>query len=98
MTRAITVCATFLAICLATSSLAEDLPNEKIVSVGPNTYKIRVGGKPLDIAAKQAMKRATEYCARTKQTVIVKYEAFDMGYGYRLTWSCLPPQHALTNH
>ena len=78
MTRPIAICATVVAICFATSNSAHDLPNEKIVSVGENTYMIRVGGKPVDVAIKEAMKRATEYCAGTKQTMIIKYEAFDM--------------------
>lgn len=100
MTRALTMYVTVLAICLATSSSAEDLVPGKIVSVGQNTYMIRVtGGFPdLDVDARQAMKRAREYCAGMKQTVVVKGQAWDMGYGYTLTWSCLPPQHARTNH
>ena len=98
MTRAITVCATVLVTCLATSTLAEDLPVEKIVSVGQNTFKIRVGGKLLHVAAERAMQRANEYCAGMKQTVIVKYRTWDLGYGYTLTWSCVPPQHEPIDH
>jgi hypothetical protein len=98
MTRAITVCVTVLVTCLATSTSAEDLPVEKIVSVGQNTFKIRVGGKLLHVAAERAMQRANEYCAGMKQTVIVKYRTWDMGYGYTLTWNCQPPQHAPIGH
>jgi len=99
MTRAITACATVLAMSLATSHAAEeDLTPEKIVSVGQNTYKIRVGGKLLDVAAERAMKRASEYCTGIKRSVVVKYRTWDLGYGYTLTWSCLPPQHAPIGH
>jgi hypothetical protein len=98
MTRAIAVCATVLAICLATSNSAQELAPEEIVSVGQNTYKIRVEGKLLHVAAERAMKRASEYCTGMKQIVAVKYRTWDLGYGYTLTWSCVPPQHAPTDH
>jgi hypothetical protein len=98
MTRAIAVCATVFAICLATSNSAQDLAPDEIVSVGQNTYKLRVVDKLIDVADKRAMKRASEYCTRMKQTMVVKYKTFDVGYGYTLTWSCLPPQHAPINH
>lgn len=100
MTRALTMYATVLAICLATSSSAADLAPGKIVSVGRNTYMIRLaGGYPdLDVDARQAMRRAREYCAGMEQTVVVKGQAWDMGYGYTLTWSCLSSQHAPTHH
>jgi hypothetical protein len=87
VTRAITVCAAVLAICLATTNSAGDLPIEKIVSVGQNTFKIRVADKLLDVAAERAMKRANEYCAGMKQAVVEKYRTWDLGYGYTLTWS-----------
>ena len=73
------------------------MPVEKIVSVGQNTFKIRVEGK-LDVAAERAMLRANEHCAGMKQIVIVKYRTWDMGYGYALTWNCQPPQHAPIGH
>ena len=98
MTHVLTVCATVFAICLATSSSAQDLAPEKIVSVGQNTYKIRVGGKLLHVAADRAMKLASEYCTGTKQIVAVKYRTWDLGYGYTLTWSCIPPQHEPIDH
>lgn len=59
MTRALTMYATVLAICLATSSSAGDFAPGKIVSVGQNIYMIRVtGGFPdLDVDARQAMRQ-----------------------------------------
>ena len=66
------------------------MPVEKIVSVGQNNFKIRVEGKLLDVAAERAMQRANEYCDGMKQTVIVTYRTWDLGYGYTLTWNCLP--------
>jgi hypothetical protein len=98
MTRAITVCATVLAICLATSNSAQDLAPEKIVSVGQNTYKIRVVGKLVDLSDKRAMKRASEFCTEMKKTMVVNDKTWDLGYGYTLTWSCLPPQNAPIDH
>lgn len=99
MTRAITVCATVLAICLGTSYAAEeDLTPDKIVSVGQNEYKIRMVNQDLHVAAERAMKRASEYCTGMKKTVVVKYRTWDLGYGYTLTWSCLPPQHGPIDH
>jgi hypothetical protein len=98
MTRALTVCATVLAICLATSNSAQDLAAEKIVSVGQNTYKIRVEGKLVHVAAERAMKRASDYCTGMKQTVVVKHRTWDLGYGYTLTWSCIRLQQVPADH
>lgn len=98
MTRAFTVCATVLAICLATSSSAQGLSVDKIIAVGPNTYKIREEGKLFHINAQRAMKRAREYCAGMKKTVVAKGQTWDLGYGYTLTWSCLPPKHTPAKH
>ncbi len=95
---ALAVCATVLGIFFATKNPAQDLIPEKIVSAGENTYKIRMTGKLVNLAADRAMKRASEYCTRMKQTVTVKYQTWDLGYGYTLTWSCVPPQHKLINH
>ena len=44
------------------------------------------------------MKLASEYCTGTKQIVAVKYRTWDLGYGYTLTWSCIPPQHEPIDH
>ena len=88
--RAIVVGAAAMATCFVTRNSAQTLPLEKIVRVGQDTYKIRVEGR-IDVADSIAKNRASEYCARMKRIVVVKYEAFDMGEGYRLTWSCLPP-------
>jgi hypothetical protein len=92
LTRALTVCAMALGVCLATNSSGQELVPETIVSVGENTYKIRVQGKLLHVVGDLARKRASEYCARMKQTVAVKDQSWDLGYGYTLTWSCVPPQ------
>lgn len=61
--------------------------------MGQDDYEIRLGA-PIDVAERLAKRRASEYCAETKETTVVKYEAFDMGYGYRLTWSCRPPHNS----
>lgn len=93
MMRAIVVCAAVLAICLATSSLAKGPASGEIVRVGKGIYKLRMTNELIATADRQAMKRAREYCARMNQTMEVKNKTFDMGYGYTLTWSCVPSQH-----
>lgn len=98
MMRAIAVCASVLASCVATGNSAQDLTPGKIVSVGQNTYKVRVVNEPVDVADRQAMKRASEHCAKMNQTMVVKSKAFDMGYGYTLTWTCRPLQNTPINH
>lgn len=75
--------------CLPPRNSGQDLPPGRVVRAGPDTYKIRVGG-PLDIAENLALNRAGEYCARMKKTIAVTYQAFDVDYGYRITWKCLP--------
>ncbi len=98
MTRAVVVCAAVLATCIATSNSAQNLAPGEIVSAGQDTYRTRVISdaidKPLDIdvADTHAMRLASEHCAKTKKTMIVKDKTIDMGYGYTLTWSCRPPQ------
>jgi hypothetical protein len=91
MTRAFFICAAVLATRIATSNSAQDSVPGEIISVGQNTYRIRLVNEPIDVADRRAMKRAGEYCARMKQTMVVRDKTFDMGYGYTLTWSCLPP-------
>jgi hypothetical protein len=98
VTRALTVCATVFAIFLATNIAAQDLAPEEIVAAGANTYKMRTTGKLLNVAADRAMKQASEYCARMKQTVSVKYRTWDLGYGYTLTWSCVSPERKPIDH
>ena len=98
MTRAITVGAAILAVCLATRNSAENLAAETIVSVGQHTYRIHVAGKLLHVAAQHAMNRASAYCTGMKKTVVVKYRTWDLGYGYTLTWSCLAPQPVPIEH
>lgn len=93
MRCAIVVSAVAMAACIVTSNSAQVLPLENIVRVAQDTYKIRVEGH-IDVADSLAKNRASEYCARMKKIMVVKYEAFDMGDGYRLTWSCLPPSNS----
>lgn len=83
--------ATILAVCGPGSSSSEqELTPGEIVVVGKNAYKLRVTDDRIDVADRQAMKRAREYCARMHQTVVVKDKLFEMGFGYMLTWSCAP--------
>lgn len=77
---------------------AEDLPPGKIVRIGQDTYKIRVIGELIEAADRRATNLASEFCSRMKQAMVVKDRAFDMGYGYRLTWSCVSPQQSPINH
>jgi hypothetical protein len=93
MTRANAVCVMGLAVCLTTSTSAQDLSPGEIVSEGQNTYRIRVFNERLDIAEAQAKKRASEYCIRMKKTMVVENGIWNMGYGYLLIWRCIPPQH-----
>lgn len=88
MTRVITVYATVLAVCLVTRGSAEDLPIDKIVSIDQNRFKIRFAGRKYLHDARDQMRRANEYCAAMKQTVVVKDQTWDLGYGYTRTWSC----------
>jgi len=82
--------ATVLTACGSKSeSLGQDLRPGEIASVGNDSYEIRLTSKPMEAWDKEAMKRASEYCARTGQTVVVKNKTLDLGYGYTLTWSCV---------
>lgn len=98
MTRVIVICMAVLAICVSTSNLAQDLTPGEVVSIGQNTYKIRITNELPGVADRRAMKLASEYCTRINRTMVVKDITFDAGYGYTLTWSCLPPQNAPTDH
>jgi hypothetical protein len=98
VTCAITACAGLLALCLATGSSAQGLSLDKIASVAPNTYMIREGDRLFDVDAQRAMKRAREYCARMRKTVVTRGQTWDVGYGYTLTWSCEPQRHAPALH
>ena len=69
---------------------AQDLVPGEIVSVGQNTYRLRITGKLIGVADRQAKKRARDYCTQMSRTMLVKGITFDMGYGYTLTWTCLP--------
>jgi len=54
----------------------------EIVPVGPDTYKITVTGPQANGKGESvAKKRAAQYCAVMRQSVVVKFEAFDMGAG-----------------
>jgi hypothetical protein len=82
MMRTTLVCAAILASCLATSISAQKVAAGEIVVVGRSTYTLWVADDRIAVADKQAMKRASEYCARLNQTMGVKGKLFDMGFGY----------------
>jgi len=98
MIRAIRMYGAVLATCIATSSAAQHIEPEEIVSLDHHLYKIRIvnesGPLNVDVADGRALKRATKFCAKRKMSVVVKDKTFDMGDGYTLTWECVKEKHA----
>lgn len=69
----------------------DGLPPGKIVSLGPNSYGLHLGGGFLLDLDPTAHALMDDFCRKQDKTVKVTYAAFDGGVGLRYIFSCVEP-------
>jgi hypothetical protein len=98
MRRAIVPLVAILATCPAPGSWAQsfifNLPPGQIAPFGKDTYQVRepppTGDASIDDAYKLAKQKATEYCEKMGNAMVIRGDTFSLGSGLFVVFSCVP--------